>query len=129
MSTVIKTQNTRLVLNTDDIIKDIEQNEVIRRRAAGRYAVKVMRDNISKKGLSVSGNFPSKQTGKLRRSIGMKMLPRERAVLVGTKDWKAHLLEFGHGDGKTRNKRPFVYRSLVEAEPQVITIMSKKYWP
>ena len=128
MSTVIKGQYSRLVLNTDDIIKDIDRNEVIRRRAAGRHAVKVMRDNISKKGVSVPGGYPAKQTGKGRRAIGMKMLPRERAVLVGTKDWKAHLLEFGWGDGKSRTKRPFVFRSLVEAEPQVITIMSKSYF-
>jgi len=129
MSTIIKTQNTRLVLNTDDIIKDIDRNEFIRRRQAGRYAVKVMRDNISKKGVSTPGGYPAKRTGKTRRNIGMKMLRNERAVLVGSKDWKAHLLEFGWGDGKSRNKRPFVYRSLVEAEPGVIAIMSKEYWP
>ncbi len=129
MSTVIKTKHTRLVLNTDDIIKDIDRNELIRRRAAGRAAVKVMRDNVSKKGVSVPGGYPAKQTGKGRRAIGMRLLRNERAVLVGTKDWKAHLLEFGWGDGKTRNKRPFVFRSLKEAEATAIVIMSKEYWP
>jgi hypothetical protein len=128
MSTTIKGKYSRLVLNTDDIIKDIDRNEFLRRRAAGRHAVKVMRDNVSKKGKSISGGFPAKQTGKTRRTIGMVMLKIERAVLVGSKDWKAHLLEFGWGDGKSRTKRPFVFRSLVEAEPQVIAIMSKGYF-
>jgi len=128
MSTLIKGKYAKLRLNTDDIIREIEREELIRRRAAGKYAVKVMRDNVSKKGVSTPGGFPAKQTGTARRKIGMKLIRVDRSVLVGTKDWKAHLLEFGHGDGKTRNKRPFVYRSLTEAEPGVIALMSRKYF-
>lgn len=128
MSTLIKGKFSRLTLNTDDIFKEIDHNEFIRRRDAGKYAVKVMKKNVGKKGVSVSGGYPARVTGTTRRKIGMRLLKRDRSVMVGSKDFKAHLLEFGHGDGKERNKRPFVFRSLREAEPEVIKIMSREYF-
>jgi len=128
VSKVFKTPFTKLTLYTDDIIKDIDHNELIRRRDAGRYAVKVMKKNVNKKGASTPGGFPGKRTGTTRRRIGMQLMKFDRSVKVGSKDFKAHLLEFGHGDGKERNKRPFVYRSLIEAEPEIIKIMSREYF-
>ena len=128
MSTLIKGKYSKLILNTDDILKAIDFNEVLRRRDAARYAVKVMKKNVGKKGVSVSGGYPARRTGTTRRQIGMSLLKEDRSAMVGSKDFKAHLLEFGYGDGKERNKRPFVFKSLREAEPEIIKIMSRKYF-
>ena len=128
MSTIIKGKYSQLTLNTEDIFKEIDFNELDRRREAGRHAVKVMKKNVGKKGVSSPGGFPARQTGATRRKIGMQLLKRDRSVKVGSKDFKAHLLEFGHGDGKERNKRPFIFRSLREAEPEIIKIMSREYF-
>lgn len=128
MSTIIKSKYSKLTLNTEDILKEIDWNELMRRREAALHAVKVMRKNVSKKGVSVSGGFPAKRTGTTRRKIGMQLLKEDRSAKVGSKDFKAHLLEFGHGDGKERNKRPFVMPSLREAEPKIIMIMSREYF-
>lgn len=118
----------KLTTYTDDIIRDIDFIEVQRRRAAGQLAVKVMKKNVSKKGISKPGAFPGRKTGLLRRKVIMRMLKEDRSVKVGSRDFKAHLLEFGHGDGKERNKRPFIFRSLREAEPEIIRIMSGRYF-
>jgi len=127
----MKTYNSKfskLTTYTDDIIKDIEFTEFERRRDAGKYAVKIMKKNVSRKGRSKPGEFPGRKTGYGRRKVGMQMLKHDRSVKIGSKDFKAHLLEFGHGDGKERNKRPFVFRSLREAEPGIIAIMSREYF-
>lgn len=128
MSVLIKGKFSQLRLNTDDILKDIDSNELERRRDAAKYAVKVMRRNVSKKGVSTPGGYPARRTGTTRRKIGMQLLKQDRSAKVGSKDFKAHLLEFGHGDGKERNKRPFVFKSLLEAEPGIILIMSREYF-
>ena len=128
MSTLIKGKFSRLQLNTEDIFKDIDEEEFLRRKKAAKYAVKVMKKNVGKKGVSTPGGFPARRTGTTRRKIGMRLIKGDRSALVGSKDFKAHLLEFGHGDGKERNKRPFVFRSLREAEPEVIRIMSESYF-
>lgn len=128
MSVTIKNKFSKLTLNTLDILKDIDANEFIRRKDAAKYAVKVMKKNVGKKGVSTSGGFPAKRTGTTVRKIGMRLIKEDRSAMVGSKDFKAHLLEFGHGDGKERNKRPFVYPSLREAEPVIITIMSREYF-
>ena len=128
MSTLIKGKFSKLVLNTTDILKEIDLNEFVRRKDAAKYAVKVMKKNVGKKGVSSSGGFPARRTGTTRRKIGMRLLKRDRSAMVGSRDFKAHLLEFGHGDGKERNKRPFVFPSLREAEPEIIRIMSREYF-
>ena len=128
MSKTITTKFAKLVLNTDDILKDINLNEFLRRKDAAKYAVKVMKKNVGRKGVSSPGNFPSKRTGLLRRKIGMQHVKDDKSTKVGSKDFKAHLLEFGHGDGKERNKRPFVMPSLRQAEPEIIKIMSREYF-
>jgi len=125
---VLKNKFSKLTLNTDDILKEIDFNEFERRRDAATYAVKVMKNNVGKKGISVPGGFPAKRTGTTRRKIGKQFLKKDRSAKIGSKDFKAHLLEFGHGDGKERNKRPFVFRSLREAEPEIIRIMSREYF-
>ncbi len=128
MSVTIKNKFSSLTLYTDDILKDIDFNELIRRKEAAQYAVKVMKKNVGKKGISRVGGFPTKRTGTTQRKIGFKLLKDERAAMVGSKDFKAHLLEWGWGDGKERNKRPFVNPSLLEAEPEIIRIMSREYF-
>lgn len=128
MTTVIKSKHSRLTLYTDDIINLIDLNELIRRKDAAKHAVKVMKKNVGKKGVSTPGGFPARRTGTTRRKIGMQLIKADRSAKVGSKDFKAHLLEFGHGDGKERNKRPFVFPSLREAEPEIISIMSREYF-
>lgn len=128
MSKLLKGRYSGLRLNTTEIFKEIDYNELIRRRDAAKYAVKVMKDNVSKKGVSIPGGFPARRTGTTKRKIGMRLIKRDRSAIVGSKDFKAHLLEFGHGDGKERNKRPFIFRSLREAEPGIIGIMSREYF-
>lgn len=128
MSITIKNKFSTLKLNTFDILKDIDVAELVRRKEAARYAVGVMKNNVSKKGTSTPGGYPSRRTGTTKRKIGMQLLKHERSAMVGSKDFKAHLLEFGHGDGKERNKRPFIFPSLKEAEPQIIRIMSERYF-
>jgi len=126
--TVIKSKFSQLTLNTNEIFKEIDFHELDRRRRAAKYAVKVMRDNISRKGRSTPGGFPGRRTGTLKRKVGMRLVKEDRSAIVGSKDFKAHLLEHGHGDGKTRNKRPFVVPSLLQAEPGIIGIMSESYF-
>lgn len=128
MSTLIKSKHSRLVLYTDDIIHLIDLNELIRRKDAAKYAVSVMKKNVSKKGVSTPGGYPARRTGTTRRKIGMQLMKEDRSAKVGSKDFKVHLLEFGHGDGKERNKRPFVFPSMREAEPEIIRIMSREYF-
>lgn len=128
MSITIKNKFSTLKLNTFDILKDIDLEELKRRKEAARYAVGVMKKNVSRKGTSTPGGYPARRTGTLKRKIGMKLLKNDRSAMVGSKDFKAHLLEFGHGDGKERNKRPFVMPSLLEAEPEIIRIMSRSYF-
>ena len=123
-----KSPFSSLTTYTDDIIKTIEANEFIRRKDAAKYATQVMKENVSSKGRSAPGEFPGRKTGALKRKIGYLLLKADRSAIVGSKDFKAHLLEFGHGDGKERNKRPFVFRSLREAEPEIIAIMSREYF-
>jgi len=125
---VFKSKFSKLTLNTEDILKEIDFDELERRRDAARFAVKVMKKNVSKKGFSVSGGYPTRRTGLLRRKVGFQLIKQDRSAKVGSKDFKAHLLEFGHGDGKERNKRPFVFPSLREAEPGIISIMSRSYF-
>jgi hypothetical protein len=128
VSVKIKGKFSSLELFTEDIIKTIDRNELTRRKDAAKHAVKVMRDNIGQKGYSNPGGFPARRTGALKRSIGSRLLKSDRSAMVGTTNFKAHLLEYGHGDGKERNKRPFVVPSLEQAEPEIIRIMSREYF-
>ena len=119
---------SKLTSYTDDIINTIDLNEFLRRKEAAQYAVKIMKKNANKKGLSKPGEFPGRKTGTNVRKIGMKLLKADRSAMIGSKDFKIHLLEFGWGDGKERNKRPLVFRSLRQAEPGIIAIMSREYF-
>lgn len=125
---VVKGKFSKLTLNTEEIFKEIDFNELTRRRDAAKHAAKVMRKNVGKKGVSRPGGYPTRRSGVLRRKVGFQLLKRDRSAKVGSKDFKAHLLEFGHGDGKERNKRPFVFPSLREAEDEIISIMSREYF-
>jgi len=124
----VNTHFAKLTLYTDDIIATIEHNEFIRRKDAAQYAAREMKKDIGRKGRSEPGEFPGRKTGFLRRKVGYSMDKHDRSAIVGSKSPHAHLLEFGHGDGKERNKRPFIVRSLRKAEPGIIAIMSREYF-
>lgn len=128
MSKIIKSSYSTLTLFTDDVIKAIDKNELQRRREASRYGAKVMRQNVNKKSKSTPGGFPARLSGEVYKSIGWQLVKGENASMIGSKSFKSHLLEWGHGDGKERNKRPFVMPSLVQAEPEMVSIMSRRYW-
>lgn len=125
---VIRHKFSKLELHTDSIIKEIGLNVIARIKEAAKHSAKVMKKNVSKKGVSVSGAFPGKRSGWLRRSIGYRIDVLDESAFVGSKSPIVHLLEFGHGDGKERNKRSFVFKSLRESEPEVIKIMSREYF-
>ena len=100
----------------------------MRIKEAAKFSTKIMKRNVSKKGVSVPGSYPGKRTGYLRRSIGYRIDVLDKSAYVGSKSPVVHLLENGHGDGKERNKRPFVFKSLRQSEQGVIEIMSKPYF-
>lgn len=128
MPNVIKTKFSSLTLNTDDIFKEIEKHEMLRRREAAQFTVKVLKKNANKKGESIPHGLPRRRTGNLFRSMGYRLLKDDRSAIVGSKDPKVHLLEFGHGNGKQRNKRPIIKPSFRQAERGIITIMSRPYF-
>ncbi len=125
---VIRHKFSKLELHTDSIIEEIRLHGIARIKEAATHASKVMKKNVSKKGVPVSGAFPRKRSGWLKRSIGFLIDVLDNSAFVGSKSPVVHLLEFGHGDGKERNKFPFVFKSLKEAEPGVIAIMSREYF-
>ena len=49
MSVLIKEKYSGLRLNTEDIFKEIDLNELERRRDAAKYAVKVIKKNVGRK--------------------------------------------------------------------------------
>lgn len=125
---VIRHKFSKLELHTDSIIEEIRLHGIARIKEASKYAVKVMKKNVSKKGVPVPGAFPRKRSGWLKRTIGFLIDVFDNSAFVGSKSPVVHLLEFGYGDGKERNKFPFVFKSLKEAEPGVIKIMSREYF-
>lgn len=125
---IIRHKFSQLNLHTDDITKEIEAHGLRTVRKAARHAAKIMRRNVSSKGVSTPHSFPGMRTGGLRRSVGFRIDKNDNTAFVGSKSPVVHLLEFGHGDGKTRNKRPFVAKSLDEAAPEVQRIMSEEYF-
>lgn len=124
----IKSTFSTLELHTEDIIDLIDESEMERRKEAAKAVSKIMKKNVSRKGTSSPGAYPGYRTGTTKRKIGYKMLKADRSVVVGTKDFKAHLLEFGHGDGKNKNKRPFIFRTFRENRHVIERIMSERYF-
>jgi len=113
----------------DDVIKDIEKKEAKNRLSAVKHATKIMRRNASSVGDSLPGDFPSMNTKKLRKSIGYKLRTERKYVSwVGSKSPFIHLTEFGWGDGRVTNKRPLVYRTLVEETPMIEKLLSESYF-
>lgn len=127
MSTIV-TKFSSLTINTKKIMNDIDREEFKRRREAAQFAAKNMRERISSISRSNPGDYPAKMSGRLKKSIRYEFLKEYRSAKIGSTDFKAHLLEFGHGDGKIRNKRPFIRPSLLADEEAIIRIMSRKYW-
>ena len=125
---IISTKYSTLRINTKEILKEVELAELSRRRRAAQYAAKEMKKNVNMRGKSTPGSFPARFTGDLFRSIGYQLDKADRSAIVGSKSFKAHLLEFGHGDGKTQNRYPFVVPSLLKAEGEIIKIMSERYF-
>ena len=121
--------NFRLESFVEDVIRDIDKSEERSRREALKFAAKKMRENIGKKGKSSPGDFPGKRSGGLRKSIRYKLKTGVvRTSFVGSTAPHAHLLEFGHGDGKEQNKRPFVNKTLLAEEQEIINILSTEYF-
>lgn len=127
---VIRTPFSKLVSRAEEIGDLIDETTWDRLQTAGRYSAKIMRQNLGTRGASTPGGFPARRTGYLQKKTGYKFIkdPDNPNVIVGSKAPSAHLLEFGHGDGKTRNKRPFVNRSIDEATPGIIKILSDRYF-
>ena len=67
---VIRHKFSKLELHTDNIMEEIRLHGIARIKEAATHASKVMKKNVSKKGVSVPGAFPGRRTGWLRRSIG-----------------------------------------------------------
>ncbi len=113
----------------DSVVKDLEKSEENSRRKALQYSAKKMRKNISKRSVSTSGDYPGRRSGGLRKSIRYKLKTGKKGVsFVGSTAPHAHLLEFGHGDGEEQNKRPFVNKTLLEEEQEIINILSTEYF-
>jgi HK97 gp10 family phage protein len=113
----------------DEVVKDLNKSEAKSRKEALKHAAKKMRKNISKRSVSTSGGFPGRRTGGLRKSIRFKFKTGKPGVsFVGSTAPHSHLLEFGHGDGKEQNKRPFVGKTLLEEEQEIIKILSTEYF-
>lgn len=111
------------------VIKDVIKEEIAHRKEAVKYAKKKMRKNISIKGESLPGEYPGLLTGNLKKGIKYKMKTGVSGVsFVGSVSPHAHLLEFGHGDGKMYNKRPFVRRTLEEEKDEIKKILSETYF-
>lgn len=114
---------------TREVMRDIEKAELEARRAALKHAANKMRKNINKKGRSTVDGYPTKRTGGLRKSIKYRLKTGvEKTSFVGSTAPHAHLLEFGHGDGKEQNKRPFVSKTLLEEEQEIIRILTEEYF-
>lgn len=126
----ISTPWTKFVSHADDISKLVGEVSEERLRAAGKHTAGVMRRNLSAKGTSSPGGYPAKRTGYLQKKTGYTLVRTidDPYVKVGSKSPHAHLLEFGHGDGKSRNKRPFIRRSFDEAGTEILRILSKRYF-
>lgn len=122
------TKFTRLRINTDSIMQEIRAHEKENRREAAKLGANQMRKNINRKGSSTPGSYPARRKGILKRSVKYRLFKHNETAKVGSSDRKAHLLEYGHGDGKQKNKRPFVRRSLLEVENEMISIMSRRYF-
>jgi HK97 gp10 family phage protein len=127
---IIKGTFANLSINTDQIMKDIEKDEADRRNEAAKYAVKAIKEKIKNKKISTPGNAPGRLTGNLYKSIKSRksLKSQERVSAVGSTAPHAHLLEFGHGDGKEINKRPFFRSTLLEESKNIEDILSREYF-
>lgn len=115
--------------NLRQVLRDIDKKETKHRKEALKHVARKMRKNLNKRGVSSFGQYPGRRTGMLKKSIGFRARgPEKKTSIVGTKSKIAHLLEFGHGDGKERNKRPFISRTLQEEKDNIEKIMSTRYW-
>jgi hypothetical protein len=129
MPSITTVGNVRLESFFRDVEKDIIKQEAKNRESALKHVAKKMRKNISQRGVSNVGEYPGRKTGNLRKGIKYRLITNVRNVsFVGSISPHAHLLEFGHGDGKTFNKRPFVHRTLSEEEPMIIKLMNESYF-
>lgn len=119
---------TKLSSHFGEINRVIQETVSARVLGGAKTAVKIMRKNANKTGKSIPGGYPAKQIGKLKKSIGYINNRESGFAMVGSNSPKIHLLEFGHGDGKEKNKRPLIRPSLMEAEEEMIDQMFEKFW-
>lgn len=130
IETRINTKWSSFVSNVKDINKIIENVSIQHLKEVGKHVKTKMKKNLNKKGRSSPGNYPGKLTGHLQKHIDSKLLDvkRDPYVMVGSYSPHAHLLEFGHGDGKEMNKRPFIFRTLDEETEEIKRILSEDYF-
>ena len=98
------------------------------RMKAARHIASAMRKNLGHIGRSLPGNFPGKKSGNLQKGIKVPNNDKkygDHVSIVGSTAPHTHLLEFGHGDGKNQNKRPFFRRTFEEEAERAKQIMSE----
>lgn len=127
----------------EKVIKDIEKGEFNARKRAAQHLRKKMRQKVSSKTKSASGNPPGRGTGNLRKGIIYVNGKERTKVGVGPPAQHAHLLEFGTEEryvkkinGKKLSKpkyvgrvlpRPFVFPTFDEERTTVERIMSETW--
>lgn len=111
----------------DDIERDFLKEEKENRREAAKHVAGQMRKNLS----GGRAGLPGRVTGNLRKGVGFRGNARsktgERMALVGNSAPHAHLLEFGHGDGKAFNKRPYFTRTFKEEKAEIMRILGQPW--
>lgn len=131
MAKITKFNGPSFTSYLDEIEKDLERAELRAIKKAAVYAARKVRKNLGKRSPSKSGQYPGYKTQNLKKSIKTKhRITRhtgEHVSIVGSTAPHAHLLEFGHGDGKNNNKRPFLRRTLTEESREIQKILSDRW--
>jgi len=98
-------------------LKNIEKDNMNNLTKAAKHVVEKIKKNLSGRSKSNPGEFPGKNTGKLKKSAGYLKVGSK--ILVGTKSHST-LLEEGT---KNMLPRPFLFRTFREVEEKVIEIL------
>ena len=109
-----------------EITKEIDKYSRQNVQEACKYARKEVRDVLNVKRRSKPNEPPGRLSGTLWKSIRYqvkKEIDGSYDGLVGSTDWKAHMMEFG---SKNMGARPFLLRTLNRISPELRKIMSGK---
>ena len=115
----------------------MDKAESERRKEASQHLVKALRANAKSKGESTPGGFPSKVSGAYSRSFKYKLNYTPYHSAVGSRDPKAHLLEYGH-IVKTRGEqkkgitivkpRPLIFPTFRAEADALQRILSRRWF-